>query len=234
MKNLRRWLRQAGGLMIAGLYCGQLSAAIVHLPGDTVDFYYDDAQPGIASYYGSLFAVGDSIIATPIDFFAESTNGIPAGPQTLNVVGTVVVVAKPGYEFTEAQVAQQGDYTLQGAGAAVSASAVLDVTDSNNSLTTVSSPLVSTDDYTLPGTNNWSSFVSVDLSTAMWSGVNSIELELDATLSATTAANGELARIENKLTGGGLMTIMTVPVPPAIWLFATGLLMLVRAGRKRQ
>lgn len=207
-------------------------AAIIHLSGTTVDFYYDDAQPGIAAF-GSITAVGDSVFAQPTSFFAEAANA--GGSDSFSALGTVTVVAKAGYSFDLVQVGQQGDYTLSGTGAAVSVSADLDVTDSTNAATTVTAPLVSTSDFTLQGTNSWDSLASVDLGTAFWNGVTSIDLTLDVLLNASTTSNGESARIDNKFTGGGLVTVMTspVPVPAAIWLFGGGLGLLAGFARRR-
>ena len=181
--------------------------------------------------FGTLTVVGDSIFAQPSDFFAQATDG---GIDSFAALGTVTVVAKAGYEFDLVQVAQQGDYTLSGAGATVSVSAILDVSDSSNAATTVSTPLSSSSDFTVQDAlTGWSSLASVDLSTAFWNGVTSIDLDLDTLLSATTAANGEFARIDNKFTGGGLVTVMTtpVPLPPSLWLFGAGLLALLRKAR---
>lgn len=229
MNYLRR-LHLIGCLVAGVLIVPSLQAAIVHLPGTTVDFYYDDTQPGMA-VYGTLNAVGDSIFSTPTGFFAEAAN--VGGNHNLPITGTVTVVAKAGYQFDLVQVVQQGDYIRNGTGASVSVLSDLDVTDSGNASTTVNSLLTSSSDFTLQGTNNWSSGVTVNLDTPMWSGVTSIDLELDTLLAAATTNNGELARIENKLTGGGLVTIMTMPVPlpPSLWLFAGGLAVLLRKGR---
>ena len=207
-------------------------AVIIHLPGATVDFYYDDAQPGMAAF-GSLNVVGDSIFAQPTNFFAEALNA--GGSDSFSALGTVMVVAKSGYVFDLVQVGQQGDYTLSGAGASVSAAATLDVTDSNNAATTVSTPLASTSDYTLQGTNPWDSLAPVDLSTPFWSGVSSVDLTLDVLLTASTTTAGESARIDNKFTGGGLVTIQTtpIPVPAAVWLFVSGLGLFAGFVRRR-
>ncbi|HHH44186.1 MAG TPA: hypothetical protein ENK49_08610 [Gammaproteobacteria bacterium] len=209
-------------------------ATIVHLAGDTVDFFYDDAQPGMAAY-GTLTAVGDSIIALPTNFFAESLNG--AGLSSFSALGTVTVVAKSGYQFKSVAVAQQGDYQSSSGSTSVSTSADFDVTDSTVPATTVSTPLVSTDDFTVKGgLTAWSSSASVDLSTPMWNGVASIDLTLDSLLTASTGANGESARIQNKLVGSGLMTVVTtpVPLPASLWLFASGFVMLVGRCRRRK
>ena len=185
-------------------------AAVVHLVGDTVDFFYDNAQPGMAAY-GTLTAVGDSIFAQPTNFRAESLNG---GNVTFSALGTVVVVTKSGYKFKSVTVVQQGDYQLSGNGASVSSQATLDVTDSSVPATTVSTALASSSNFTVPDVlTAWSNSAVVNLDTMMWSGVSSIDLTLDSTLNASTSANGEQAMIQNKLVGSGLMTVVTTPVP---------------------
>jgi len=229
MSFLRR-LHLLGCVFACILFAPALQAATVHLSGTTVDFYYNDAQPGMAAY-GMLTAVGDSIFAQPTSFFAEAVDG---GNDSFAVLGTVTVVAKAGYSFDLVQMAQQGDYIRAGSGAVVTVSTDLEVTDTFDMATTINSVLTSSSDFTLLGTNSWSSQTTVDLSGAMWNGVSSIELTLDTLLTADTMASGEHAKIQNKLTGGGLVTVMTVvPLPASIWLFLAGLGILLRGGRRK-
>ena len=208
-------------------------SAVIMLPGNTVNFFYDDNQPGMAAY-GTLTAVNDSIFATPTGFRAESADGIN---DMFSALGTVIVVLKSGYKFESVTVAQQGDYQLDGVGAAVTSSAILDVSDTAVPTTTVSTALGSTSDFTIQGSlTSWSSDATVDLSTAMWNGVGSIDLTLDSMLDASTLNQGELAFIQNKLVGSGLMTVVTVPLPlPAgLWLFVSGFVMLFSSCRRRK
>lgn len=232
MLKLITWPTMARFVLVCLFYSASSHAAIVHLSGSTVDFFYDDAQPGIANFYGSLIAVGDSIVAQPTNFFAEAVDA--GGTDTLSVSGTVTVVAKPGFSFDSLLLAQQGDYILNGAGASVSVASSLDVTDTNNAATSVSSALTGSSDFTLQGTNPWSIDATVDLSLPVWDSVNSIDLSLATLLTADTTNAGEHARIQNKLTGSGLVTVMTtpVPLPASIWLFTAGLGLLLNRGYK--
>lgn len=216
------------------LLCGSTlsNAAIVHLSGTTVDFYYDDAQPGMAAY-GSLTAVGDSIFATPTNFLAQSTNG---GLDSFTAFGTVTVVAKTGYEFSMVAVQQQGDYQVAGAGASVNVVGDLGIEDSSNAATNDSLVMTNTGLGIYDGLlNPWSSYGSFDLSTAMWNGVNSIELSLLSTLTATTTNLGDSALIQNKFVGGGMVTIETspVPLPASMWLLLSGFVTLGGFMRRR-
>ncbi len=212
------------------LWAQSSGAAIVYLAGDTVDFYYDDAQPGMA-VYGSLSVVGDAIFATPDQFLAESYGGV----SNTSALGTVTVVAKPGYAFSAINVAIEGDYRLTGAGASVGVAGNLTIEDSANPATTEALVMSNSGLGINDGlTHLWSASGSFDLSTAQWNGVNSIELSLETILNAS-AGSGEYAFIQNKFAGGGMVTIETavIPVPAALWLMATGLLALVGVARKK-
>ena len=74
MMNYLQRLHLIGCVSACILFAPALQAVYVHLPGTTVDFYYEDTQPGMAKY-GTLSAVGDSIFATPVGFLAEAANG---------------------------------------------------------------------------------------------------------------------------------------------------------------
>jgi len=217
------------GFSLLGL-CANAHAVIIHLPGSTVDFYYDDEQPSMAAF-GTLSAVGDSIFANPTGFRAVSDDG---GSVGFSAEGTITVVAKTGYQFSAVGVEQQGDYKVNGAGASVSVVGDLTVTDSNNAATTENIIMVNSGLGINDGNlQSWSSFGSFDLSTPLWDSVNSFELTLDNILSASTSTLGESAFIENKFVGGGMVTIETVvPVPAALWLFVSGLFGLIGLARR--
>lgn len=211
------------------LFANPAQSALVHLPGGaTVEFYYDDTLPGMAAY-GTLSVVGDSIFATPSGILAESNNGgtvtYPSSGTPLH--GMVIVVVKPGYQFDTVAVAQQGDYRVSGNGAGVSVTSTLTVEDSSNAGTSETGSMAVTGLGLNNGQlNGWSSFAQFDLTTATWDGVTSIDLTLDSLLTAVTSASGESALIQNKQTGGGLITVETavVPVPASILLLVSGLL----------
>jgi len=214
--------------------CANAHAAIIHLPGTTVDFYYDDAQPGMAAY-GTLTVVGDSIFTQPSNFLAESIGVVGGNIDVFAAFGTITVVTKAGYQFTGAAVVQQGDYQANGTGASVNSVGDLTVSDSSNAATNAMTTMINSglgiNDGLLQA---WSSIGQFDLSTPIWDNVNSIELSLLSTLTATTSAFGESAFIQNKLVAGGLVTIETspIPVPAALWLFVSGLLGLFGFARK--
>lgn len=215
------------------LCANSAQSAVVHLEGNTVDFYYDDAQPGMAAY-GELTVVGDSIFATPTDFLAEAS-GV-AGAGSFSSSGTVTVVLKSGYQFDAVAVAQQGDYQLTGTGAGVTVDSDLTVVDSSNVATIETNTMINAGLGINDGDlHEWSSFGQFDLSTVAWDSVTSIDLNLDTILTASTSAAGEYALIQNKYVGGGLITIETteVPVPASVWLFVSGFLGLLGVVRRK-
>jgi len=211
--------------------CTVSNAATVHLAGDTVDFYYDDSQPGMAAY-GTLSAIGNSIFAQSVNLSADAANG---SSTSINALGSITIVAHSGYSFDFMQVAQVGDYSASGTGASIGVSGTLFVEDSSNSSTSsISSLSVSGLGLHDGQTHEWQASTGFDLSTATWSNTNSIKLSLDTVLSASTSSNGELAFTESKFVGGGMVTIETsaVPVPAAVWLFGSGLLGLASIARR--
>ena len=232
---MKTTIMRAGVLAAALCTATTGQAAIITLSGDTVDFVFDDTQPGL-SYYGSLNVVGDSIFATPDSIIAQAANG---GNDSLVVPATVVtVVAHAGYEFTSATVGIEGDYTVSGDGASVSISNTLVVSEAGAPGNSVSPAMVNSGFGNTGGPYNWSSVGTADLSTAMWDGVTSIELSLSSILTASTTSSGESAQIQEKFTASSVVAIETspVPVPAAVWLMGSGLLALfgVSARRRRQ
>lgn len=209
-------------------------AAIVHLSGATVDFYYDDTQPGMVAY-GPLTAVGDSIFATPSNFLAESTGVAGGNVANFSAFGSITIVAKAGYQFNSATVVQQGDYQVNGVGASVDSTGDLMITDSNNATTNDSLTMLNSGLGVNDGTlQAWSSLGQFDLTASIWDNVNSIDLSLLSVLSASSSVLGESSFIQNKLVGGGLITIETVvvPVPATFGLFISGLFGLFGLARR--
>lgn len=207
-------------------------AALIHLPGDTVDFYYDDSQAGM-SVYGELSVIGNSIFASPTNFFAEALNG---NENSISAFGSITVIAKPGHSFQSVQVAQQGDYQLSSANSTVDVVGNLSIEDSNNASVSEALLMSNTSFSTYGALDGWSSSGSFDLSGSQWLNTQSVNLSLESILNASTSLNGDSAFIQNKFVGGGLVTVETtvVPVPAAAWLFASGLISMIGISRRRR
>ena len=210
----------------------QVHATSVTLFGTDVKFTFDNA-----SLFGSANVVGNSLFFLPTNFKAESLNG--AGTVTASDTLIIDVVATtPGYDLTSFSMLEQGDYSRNGIDASVAASGRLGVTS-----TTKTCGLFACGDAGLFNvaslgdtgglTQAWSGGTSVDLAnTTGWNTDTAVQISFQNNLSATTLNNGEQAFIQKKSGAIGLV-VNPVPVPAAVWLFASGLLGLVSVSRRR-
>lgn len=204
------------------------------LEGNTVCFLYD--VTAVSALYGTLTVSGDSIISTPGNFLATSVDGGSA--QTVGS-GTVRVAAKDGYSLMSINVAERGNYRMTGPGSNVDLDALFEIADTADPLFG-SFQSANLDVIGLPGLqddtiHNWSATAGFDMTTALWDGINSVNMTLTNILTASTAGFGETATIEKTLSGTKLLSIVTspVPVPAAFWLFGSGLIGLVGFMRRK-
>ncbi len=227
-----------------------LFAAIVTLQGATVTFSYDTTLVDPA--YGNLFVATDStgnltdtILATPNGYRAESNGGIGINSgveqDLFSASGLVQVTANTGYTLQAVNVRERGVYNMNAGNTAVDISGTLRVYDWNGSATEASSTMAVAGDLTLrDGVNHsWQGTAGFDLSNATWDGINNVGLELIDSLTAfSSAGTSELAWIEKTTIGGGfevaVITAPVIPVPPALWLFGSGLVGLFSVLRRRQ
>ncbi|MCW8934235.1 MAG: VPLPA-CTERM sorting domain-containing protein [Gammaproteobacteria bacterium] len=219
-------------LILAMLSPAIANSAIVHIgSGNTVDFYYDDADTGTLAY-GTMQISGDTIFATPSTFEASALNG--DGTTLFSNTGSVFVTAKDGYSFSSVGIIEGGTYNTTGNGT-VDVSSSIRVMDSDNIFTQQTSYLNITD-LSIPGENSWQGELSYDMTTGMWDSTNSIQLTLSTLLYATSPDAGSTATINQTLTGSSLgMSVTTViPVPAAVWLFGSGLIGLAGIARRKK
>ena len=86
-------------------------------------------------------------------------------------------------------------------------------------------------------THTWDAATSFDLTGSNRDGINHIGLQLQNNVSAYTTADGDIAWIEKKITGGSIdfsVATTVIPVPAAAWLFGSGLLGLVSVARRKK
>jgi hypothetical protein len=244
---------RATAVTLAGLSLGfgslvPVHAAIVHLPGTTVDFYYDDTQPGMAAY-GTLGVIGDTIFATPGTFRAESNDGVgihtSTPTDTFSAYGVVRVVAKAGYQFVGIDIGELGDYQMSAGSTASNASVgvtgwseVYEWAGGGVFGQTQTENLVITGDFTDHSGQpvDWRGDASFDMTTSAWAGITDIGLGLQNNLTAFSDDVGVSAWIQKKAVAGAVgMEIMTtpIPVPAAVWLFGSGLLGLIGIARRK-
>jgi hypothetical protein len=211
-------------------------SAMIHAPGDTVDFYYDDA-----TLFGSANVIGNSIYFLPTNFKAESTNG--AGTHTAHQTINITITARPGNVIESIAMLESGDYLLSGSGASASANGMLAIT-SNTKLNGFF-PFRETQLFTAGSLSDtggllqeWSANTDIDLGLiAGWENDTDVTVTAENILSATTLNNAEQAFIEKKFLGIGLIVnpdTPTVPIPAAAWLFGSGLLAIAGLARRQR
>lgn len=211
------------------------NSAIVHLAGNSVDFSYDDS-----TLFGTANVIGDSIFFLPTNFKAESRNG--AGAVTTNETLNITIQATAGHTIDTVVLHESGDYRLSGAGASASVNGLLAVT-SHTKLDGLfpfrEQQLFDAGVFSDTGAfaQEWNTVAEIDMTTiAGWSNDTFITVTAENLLSATTLYNGELAFVEKKYLGIGLVVnpVNPVPVPAALWLFGSGLLGLAGLVAKRR
>jgi len=210
---------------VLSLGVASTNAATITQFGDDVSFTYDDS-----TLYGTGVIFGNSIFFTPIAFLAESLDGagLDTATATLNID---VHATTSGYSMSNFTIFEDGDYRLKGSGASVDADGFFRAT----SLTTACGlpPCQDTvlfDAGTFADTGGafdlWNMGGSLNLS---WGSDTDVRLTVQNNLTAETLASGEIAFIQKKFS----ITIPGVPVPAAVWLFASGLLGLIGVARRK-
>jgi hypothetical protein len=223
-------------LAVAALLSAPLfaNAAMITQMGADVSFTYDDS-----TLYGTGFVVGNSIFFSPTTFIAESLNtaGAVSATATLNI--DVEVHQGSNYVIDSFQIAEAGDYLLNGASSSVSAEGRLQVT----SLTSTCGglfPCQDTDIFsagaltTVGALTEWTASGAVDFDDiAGWGTDTHVQAQIQNLLTATSTVDGESAFIQKKFEGVGLVVMPEVPVPAAAWLFGSALLGLAGVKRKK-
>lgn len=207
------------------------SAIVLIDAGDTVDFYYDDTDPGTLAY-GALQVSGDTIFATPTTFEASALNG--EGTNIFTNTGSVIVVAHEGYRFSGVSIQEGGTYNTTGNGSVDVVSSVK-VVDTDFFLRNATN-FLDISDLSVTGANTWSGEGGHYLGTSMWDSTTSIEVILTNWLYATSPDGDSTALINKTLAGSSIgMSISTVvPIPAAVWLFGSGLIGLIGVARRKK
>ena len=198
---------------------------------------------------------GDSLQFTPQAFEAQSGNGINNGLLDF-VDGTLNtgVTADMGHVINSITVAEQGDFSLIGAGAyaTISAPIILRIDQVND--VALGSPIYTTANLIFtPGSGGpgsyatpvdqglskvWTGSISVDIAAVLAAnnitgGATSLQWTMDNALTAY-APDGELAFIKKKDIGGVAITVGTgIPEPSSIVLAIVGVAGLLMGVRRQ-
>lgn|GEM_PF-685467 len=233
------FIRSIGALVALLMALGS-QAAIVTIQGADVKFTFDDATA-----FGTANVIGNNIFFLPTNFLAESLNG--GGAVTNNVTLNIEVEATTvGYSMDSFQLAEEGDYKLNGADASVSANGQFRITSLTKQCGAgIFAPICKDNQIFDAGpltvnTNSpvtWNASAQIDLAdTAGWDTDTKVTMTIENLLTATTLnpGVGETAFIQKKFSAGDVGIIVNpVPLPAAAWLFgsAIGLLGWIRRRR---
>lgn len=207
-------------------------AAILHLPGATVDFYINN--PEELDLVGGLPSVaGDTLKFSFHDF--EVTDNDGATPDFKHITLLIDVIAKnPQNSLTNPTLYEQGDYL------------VLDTANSPFTLAAVFGQLIGdnllgvqleTDNFAFQQDNTnitfpypeWSIIESLE-DVAGW-GTSAVRLTFQNNVFASAIGNDDFAFIEKKFAS---ISITAVPVPAAVWLLGSAVVPLLLMPRRRK
>jgi hypothetical protein len=168
-----------------------------------------------------------TLIFTPGNFAASSTDGVGDPVQTTDTLHADIMITSPSLKLDSFQVTEGGSYSIIGAGGTVDDSANFDVTNLSGSDhinpvlgASTSDPLSFNLDNPISGF--WTSDVSVDAS----SRPNYFRIELSNLLTATSNVGGTASI--SKLGSQIEVTMTFVPEPATIALLSLGLLTVLR------
>ena len=225
-------------------------AALVTVTGTNFDLTYDTTKLGL---FGVPTLVGNTLFFSPNAFVAESLNGAGVVSQNSTVSG-LVLTAKNGFQFGAFDLAEFGDYRLNGAASSVQVNGQLrafDIASSINTQTTSNLALFGAAPTLNDGAlHNWNMLARIDASTApqgvppvfgaptnvIQARASAVGLTIENQLTAYTDAQGNGLRqafVEKKF-AGVQMTVSPVPLPPSAALLAAGLTSALWVMRRRR
>jgi hypothetical protein len=198
-----------GAFLLAQAFSGAAFAASVTLTGTSVDFTFDDALVGL---FGQPTLSGDTLSFTPVNFNATSSNG--EGYKLTDNTVNIQMTAHNGYAFSSVDLAERGDYLLQGGGSTANVAGQVRVFDTSDPMkdTTTSIAPTAAMDQTGISTHPWTAANSTDLTS--WNGTKSVNVTFQNLLVASTNGSSSLAYVDKKYSGL-TATTAAAPVPEA-------------------
>lgn len=196
---MRRFRRTGLALGVAAALLSGSAFAVnmVTLDGTNVSFTYDADELGL---FGTPTVSGDSLIFTPTNFVAESTDG--AGYDVANTTVNIRITANAGYQFSSLSLSESGDYALVGNDASVEVGGQIRVLDLDDPMANEVTDSILATGFT---TTNWTANASVVVpdATAGWGGADGIlggvNVTLQNILVAGTLQAGSHASIQKSL-----------------------------------
>lgn len=226
-------------LLTVGLSGAQ--AALVTQFGTNVSFTYDDS-----TLFGVGTVNGNNIFFTPDNFVAQSQNG--AGLVTITDTLDIKVTSLDPVNFllTNAKLTESGDYQISDFGTLGNASVRARATLGGSGLVApgfgnAGSPFSVSDSFdtgvitTPTNSTDWTGSAMIGNFGGPAYHATELDITIENVLDADTGDTGDLANIAKKFVGNTIgLEINAVPVPAAVWLFASGLLGMVGMARRRK
>lgn len=211
-------------------------AAQVTQCGPSVCYTYDDSQSAVG-LFGLPSLSGDSLVFLPPSFRAESSDGDGIDTATANFVFDEVYARNGVTELSGLTVIEFGDYEITN-GDRVNADLLLTVVNGEPgpppfpggpAIPEFGDDQQSFDAYgDSGGLQTWQLTGFFDPAAEFEANATSISMTIQNTLTAETTDTGEDAWIQKKIT-----LTAAVPIPAAVWLFASALGLLAGARRIR-
>jgi hypothetical protein len=209
----------------AAAFGGAAHAASVTLCGPTICYEYDDAQAAAAAF-GQPTLIGDSLRFLPASFLAASANGAGFDWESATFLVSRIY-STTGQDIISVSVFETGDYEIVGGGAVSADLYLLAASNLVGSDFAVATAAFDSSGAS-GGLQEWAIEAEI-LPTAVFGGPSSdLSLQIQNFLTAVTGSNGELAWIQKKL----VLEVAVIPVPAAVWLFASALGLLAFARRR--
>lgn len=200
----------------AAALAGGAHAATVTLCGPTICYEYDDAQAAAAAF-GQPTLIGDSLRFLPADFLAISANGAGFDWEAATFLISRIY-STTGQDIISISVFETGDYEIAGGGSVSTDLYLLAASNLSGSDFAVATAAFGASGDS-GGLQEWAIEAEI-LPAAVFNGAASdLALQIQNFLTAVTNNNGELAWIQKKL----VLEVAVVPVPAAVWLFASAL-----------
>lgn len=191
-------------------------AATVTLCGPTICYEYDDAQVAAAAF-GQPTLVGDTLRFLPAEFIALSADGggFDWSAATFRLDR---IYSTTGQDIISLSVLETGDYEITGGGAVSADLYLLAASNLSGSEFAVATAAFDASGDS-GGLQEWAIEAEILPAAVFAGGASDMALQIQNFLTAVTSGEGELAWIQKKL----VLEVAVVPVPAAVWLFASAL-----------
>jgi len=212
-------------LLLLMTFCSNTQANLVTVTGNKVSFTYESS---LLDLFGMPTVAGDQLFFTPTAFVAKAygEKAFDLKNSTINIK----VTALNGGTIDGVNVTEKGDYIRKGSTSYISAGGQIRVTDLIAPLNEVTDALTPTLPFAQQSnffpTQNWQATANAYVSAF---GALSINVSIENILVALSNVFGDVGFMEKKAV---ILSIISVPLPAAVWLFGITLLSLLAYSKR--